>query len=58
MSDNDGKKDSHIGIGKGILPEEHIKSIIEKNVKYLILEMNYMDIEDTLRILKAYKKRY
>lgn len=58
LSDNDGKEDIHIGIGKGILSKEHIKLVIEKNIKYLILEMNYMDIEDTLMTLKTYKKRY
>lgn len=53
LSDNDGYKDSHIGIGKGILSKYHVETVIEMNIDYLILEINYMDIEDTLINLKS-----
>ncbi|QJA09551.1 sugar phosphate isomerase/epimerase [Romboutsia sp. CE17] len=52
LSDNDGIKDTHIGIGKGILEKDHIKSVIEIDPEYLILEINYIDIKDTLIILR------
>lgn len=51
LSDNNGINDIHIGIGKGILGEKHLESIMEINIDYLILEINYIDIEDTLKSL-------
>ena len=53
LSDNDGTIDSHIGIGKGILCMNHIKKILEYNPEYLVLEIDYKDIKDTLINLKS-----
>ena len=52
MSDNDGVTDSHIGIGKGILCTSHIKKILDYNPEYLVLEIGYNDIKETLMNLK------
>lgn len=53
LSDNDGTIDIHIGIGKGILCMNHIKKILEYNPEYLVLEIDYKDIKDTLINLKS-----
>jgi len=52
LSDNNGIEDQHIGIGKGILNKKHIKDIIKRNIDYLILEMNFDHIKETLVNLK------
>ena len=51
LSDNDGIDDIHIGIGKGILSKSHIKEVLELNLHYLILEINYKHIEDSIKKL-------
>ncbi len=56
LSDNDGIKDIHIGIGKGILSLNHIKEVIKLNPKYMILEIDFKHIEDTINILDTIKK--
>ncbi|HBG5000529.1 TPA: TIM barrel protein [Clostridioides difficile] len=48
LSDNDGINDTHVGIGRGILSEEGIKEILTLDAEYLVLEINYEDIEDTI----------
>ncbi|MBC5997432.1 endonuclease [Romboutsia ilealis] len=53
LSDNDGINDIHIGIGKGLLCMEHIKKVLEYNPEYLVLEIDYKDIKDTLITLKS-----
>lgn len=53
LSDNNGKEDSHIGIGKGVLSIEEINKLKNANINYLILEINFTDIKDTLGILKS-----
>ncbi|MGL4911425.1 MAG: sugar phosphate isomerase/epimerase family protein [Romboutsia sp.] len=52
LSDNDGIDDIHIGIGKGILSKEHIKEVLELNSCYLILEIDYKHIEDSIKKLE------
>lgn len=56
LSDNNGLEDSHLGIGKGILPESEIKSLLNSNAKYLILEINYNHIKETVDILNTIRK--
>ncbi|MGL5693642.1 MAG: TIM barrel protein [Peptostreptococcaceae bacterium] len=53
LSDNDGFNDSHVGLGKGILDKVHLNKILNMNVDYLILEINHIDIKDTLVNLKS-----
>lgn len=53
LSDNDGIEDLHTGIGNGILPKEHIKEVISLDPKYLILEIDFNHIEDTINKLNA-----
>lgn len=48
FSDNDGKEDLHVGYKKGILEFNIFKKIKKINPDYLILEINFDDIEDTL----------
>ncbi|MGO1043715.1 sugar phosphate isomerase/epimerase family protein [Clostridioides difficile] len=48
LSDNDGINDIHVGIGRGILSEESVKEVLKLNAEYLVLEINYEDIEDTI----------
>lgn len=54
LSDNDGKKDMHIGLGKGKLDLIEIKQIIDLNPKVTILEVNYSEIKDSLEILEKF----
>jgi len=56
LSDNNGRDDSHLGIGRGILHENEIKSLFNLNAKYLILEINHNHIKETVDILDKIKK--
>lgn len=56
LSDNDGINDSHLGIGRGILGESEIQKLISLNLKYLVLEINYNHIKETLGILSKIKR--
>ncbi|MGL5313548.1 MAG: sugar phosphate isomerase/epimerase family protein [Peptostreptococcaceae bacterium] len=56
LSDNDGKEDLHVGIGKGILLENEIRAVLSLKSDYIILEIEYMYIEDTINKLGDYKK--
>ena len=56
LSDNNGIKDSHLGIGKGILQKNEIEKILSLSAKYLILEINYNHIKETINILDKIKK--
>ena len=49
FSDNDGLEDLHLGYKKGILDSKVFKKIQKINPDYLILEMNFNDIENTLK---------
>lgn len=51
LSDNYGIDDIHIGIGKGVLTNEHIRDVIDTNAKYMILEINYEHIKDSINKL-------
>lgn len=53
LSDNDGVEDIHIGIGNGTLSKIHIKKVIDLSPKYLILEINFSHIEDTINRLNT-----
>jgi len=53
LSDNNGLEDIHLGIGRGILQEEEIKNLLNFNPKYLILEINYNHIKETVDILNT-----
>lgn len=48
FSDNNGIEDLHIGYKKGILTDEIFDKIKEINPDYLILEINFDDIEYTI----------
>ncbi|WP_296645489.1 sugar phosphate isomerase/epimerase family protein [Romboutsia sp. 13368] len=56
LSDNDGINDSHLGIGRGILKETEIQKLMNTNLKYLVLEINYNHIKETLGILSKIKR--
>lgn len=56
LSDNNGIEDSHLGIGKGILQKNEIEKILSLSAKYLILEINYNHIKETINILDKIKK--
>lgn len=51
LSDNDGINDIHIGIGKGILSKEDIKEVLNLNVEYAVLEINYEHIAHSINEL-------
>ena len=52
LSDNDGKKDIHIGLGKGKLDLNEVINIINLKVKTVVLEINYLEIKNSLDILE------
>ncbi|XTR37612.1 sugar phosphate isomerase/epimerase family protein [Paraclostridium tenue] len=54
LSDNDGIKDLHIGLGKGILSIDSIKDLIKLNPQFIILEINYNDINESVKLLERF----
>ena len=56
LSDNDGINDSHLGIGRGIIQESEIEKLINLDLNYLVLEINYNHIKDTLDKLSKMKR--
>lgn len=49
LSDNDGINDKHIGIGMGKLSDSKVKEVLSLNPEYLVLEIRYKYIEETLK---------
>ncbi len=49
FSDNNGVEDLHVGYTKGILDSNIFKKIAKINPDYLILEIDFDDIENTLK---------
>lgn len=54
LSDNDGKTDMHIGIGKGQFNLYGLEKTLKINPKNLILEVQYCDLDYSLDILKQF----
>lgn len=52
ISDNNTKEDEHLGLMKGKLDHNELKYILSINPEFLVLEMNFDDIEESLHILK------
>ena len=52
LSDNNTKEDEHLGLMKGKLDHNELKYILSINPEFLVLEMNFDDIEESLHILK------
>ena len=52
LSDNNTKEDEHLGLMKGKLDYNELKYILSINPEFLVLEMNFDDIEESLHILK------
>ena len=52
LSDNNAKEDEHLGLMKGKLDHNELKYILSINPEFLVLEMNFDDIEESLHILK------
>lgn len=56
LSDNDGVEDIHAGIGKGILEISEIKNILKLKPNYLVMEIRYNHIEDSIDRVKLIMK--
>ncbi|MGL5713650.1 MAG: sugar phosphate isomerase/epimerase family protein [Paraclostridium sp.] len=54
LSDNNGEKDEHLGIGKGKLKLSEIKEILELKSHIIILEMNYSELDYSLKLLEEF----
>lgn len=54
LSDNDGKRDMHIGLGKGVLDLVEINQILNLQPQIVILEINYNQISDSLKVLQSF----
>lgn len=52
LSDNNGIEDIHIGIGNGILSKQDTKEILDINPEYIVLEICYEHIEDSINTIK------
>ena len=48
LSDNNGIEDMHIGIGRGILSKDNIIEVLNLKSDYIVLEIDYMYIEETI----------
>ena len=46
------REDEHLGILKGKLTTEDLKYILNINPEFLVLEMKFNDINESLQILK------
>ncbi|RDY26066.1 sugar phosphate isomerase/epimerase [Romboutsia weinsteinii] len=56
LSDNDGINDIHVGIGNGVLEISHIKKVLKLKAEYLILEIDYNHIKDTMDTINLITK--
>ncbi|KKY02954.1 endonuclease [Paraclostridium benzoelyticum] len=54
LSDNNGKEDLHVGIGKGILNLEGLKDLMSMKVQYAVLEIKYEDIDESIKVLERF----
>lgn len=54
LSDNDGNKDLHIGIGKGVLNLDILKELTPINAEYIVLEIKYEDIDESIKVLERF----
>lgn len=54
LSDNDGEKDSHIGIGKGKIKLNKIEEILNLNPNFIILEVGYKYINESIKLLERF----
>lgn len=54
LSDNDGKEDSHIGIGNGKIALNKIEEILNLNPNFIILEVGYKYINESIEILERF----
>ncbi len=52
LNDNYGTEDEHLGILKGNLGEDELKNILSLNPEFVVLEMDFNCIEESLDILK------
>ena len=52
LSDKNKREDEHLGILKGKLTTEDLKYILNINPEFLVLEMKFNDINESLQILK------
>ena len=52
LSDNNKREDEHLGILQGKLTTEDLKYILNINPDFLVLEMKFNDINESLQILK------
>lgn len=53
LNDNHGTKDEHLGIMKGNLTDKELKNILSLNPEFIVLEMTFNHIEESLSILKG-----
>ncbi|WGX76021.1 hypothetical protein QJS64_00630 [Paraclostridium bifermentans] len=54
LSDNDGKEDLHVGIGKGILDLESLKNLMSMKIQYAVFEIKYEDIDESIKVLERF----
>ena len=52
LSDNNGEEDEHLGISKGKLSFEELNKILHINPQFLVLEMSFEEIKESLYTLK------
>ena len=54
ISDNNGIEDDHLGILKGSLTEDELKDILSLKSEFIVLEMKFDYIEESIKILNKY----
>ena len=54
LSDNNGIEDEHLGILRGNLTKNELKNILSLKAEFIVLEMKFDYIEESINILKDY----
>ncbi|NJE08839.1 sugar phosphate isomerase/epimerase [Thermococcus sp. M39] len=56
LHDNDGKNDSHLALGDGIIPWDDVLEILPKNITWSLEVRSLDDFKKSLEFLKSYLK--
>ena len=56
LHDNDGKNDSHLAVGDGVIPWDDVLGILPKDIAWSLEVRNLDDLKRSLELLKGYLK--
>jgi len=56
LHDNDGKNDSHLAVGDGVIPWDDVLRVLPKDITWSLEVRNLDDLKRSLELLKGYLK--